>query len=371
MATGGYHAHVSPCGLGPIWRNKSVGIHLQYTRKKRRNYCGKGVNNSVIQVYPTSCVYNKKTHADSLRNASLLLREPITATMQPGRQLLFSLICCTLLLTACNKNIRRAQGSRPQPFFTPAPADNDNLLMGNPSKAAPDTASANNYLMQKPYYTLCYNRSTGKPNWVSWHINQDDLGSQSRANNFRADSALPISWYHVSDRSYVGSGFDRGHNCPSADRTATSAANSATFLMSNMMPQAPNNNQHTWANFENYIRSLVKAGNEVYVIMGSYGCTGTGSKGTLTAIDNGHVMVPSQIWKVVIVLPNGDHDLARINDSTRVIAVNTPNINTLNSDWTQYLTTVDAIEAATGYDLLSNVADSVQQVIEARTDAGK
>lgn len=245
------------------------------------------------------------------------------------------------------------------------------MLMGNPSNAASDTASANNYLMQKPYYTLCYNRKAGKPNWVSWHINKDDLGSQSRANNFRPDSALPAGWYHVSGRSYVGSGFDRGHNCPSADRTATSAANAATFLMSNMMPQAPNNNQHTWANFENYIRNLVKAGNEVYVIMGSYGATGTGSKGTLTAIDNGHVTVPSQIWKVVIVLPNGDHDLARVNDSTRVIAVNTPNINTLSSDWTQYLTTVDAIEAATGYDLLSNVADSIQQVIEARTDTGK
>ncbi|WP_255412675.1 DNA/RNA non-specific endonuclease [Chitinophaga sp. S165] len=38
---------------------------------------------------------------------------------------------------------------------------------------------------------------------------------------------------------------DRGHNCPSADRTSTTA-NSSTFLMTNMIPQAPQNNQQTW-----------------------------------------------------------------------------------------------------------------------------
>ncbi|HEY0273553.1 MAG TPA: DNA/RNA non-specific endonuclease [Chitinophaga sp.] len=288
---------------------------------------------------------------------------------------LYVFLCCTLVLTACNKNIRLARRAphTGRPFIPPAviPADNDNLLLGNPSQALPDTADFNNYLMVKPYYTLCYNRNACKPNWVSWHLGSGDLGTSGRGNDFRADSALPAGWYHVSDRSYVGSGFDRGHNCPSADRTESTAANSATFLMSNMMPQAPNNNQHTWANFENYIRTLVKAGNEVYVIMGSYGITGTGSKGTVTAIDNGRIAVPAYIWKVAVVLPNGDHDLSRIHSNTRVIAINTPNINNISSDWKRYRTNVAAIEAATGYNLLSNVADSVQRVIEARVDTAK
>jgi endonuclease G len=38
-----------------------------------------------------------------------------------------------------------------------------------------------------------------------------------------------------------------------------------------------------------------------------------------------------------------------------VIAVNTPNINTTGA-WGTYRTSVDAIEAATGYDLLSNLS---------------
>ena len=51
----------------------------------------------------------------------------------------------------------------------------------------------------------------------------------------------------MGSTSYSGSGFDRGHNCPSADRTGSTADNTATFLMTNMMPQAPTNNQQTWA----------------------------------------------------------------------------------------------------------------------------
>jgi endonuclease G, mitochondrial len=249
------------------------------------------------------------------------------------------------------------------------PGDNDNLLMGNPSGAVTDAVNyQNNYLFNKTFYTMSYNRSRAEPNWVSWHIYSGDLGSTARQDDFRADVTLPSGWYEVGATSFSGSGFDRGHNCPSADRTLTVAANSSTFLMDNMVPQAPQNNQQTWANMENYIRSLVTAGNEVYVIMGSYGTGGTGSAGTFSTIDAGRVTVPSNIWKVVVVLPNGNGDLSRVTTSTRVIAVNTPNINTTNSDWKVYRTSVDAIEAATGYNILSNVSSTIQSVIEARVD---
>ncbi|WP_212003931.1 DNA/RNA non-specific endonuclease [Chitinophaga sp. HK235] len=251
----------------------------------------------------------------------------------------------------------------------PTGSDDDNMLMGNPSNALANVTAENNYLMVKTYYTLSYNRSRATPNWVSWHIQSSDLGSVSRTNDFRADITLPAGWYQVQNTSYSGSGFDRGHNCPSADRTSSTTANSATFLMSNMMPQAPNNNQQTWANLENYTRSLVTAGNEVYVICGSYGQGGTGSLGGVTyTIDNGNVTVPSNIWKVVVVLPNGNNDLSRVNGSTRVIAINTPNINSINTDWKQYRTTVRDIENATGYNLLSALRPSLQDSLETKID---
>jgi endonuclease G len=248
--------------------------------------------------------------------------------------------------------------------------DNTNLLLGNPSGATSSLANPDNYLMDQTYYTESYNRDKGEPNWVSWYVGSSTLGSIDRSNDFRPDTNLPSGWYEVQANSYSGSGFDRGHNCPSGDRTSTTAANQATFLMDNMIPQAPNNNEQTWANLESYGRSLVTAGSELYVVMGSYGSGGTGSSGSATTVNSGQVVVPSNIWKVIVVLPAGNNDLSRITSSTRVIAVNTPNINTINSDWTQYITTVKDIENATGYTLLSNLPAAVRTALETKKDSG-
>ncbi|HEY4109242.1 DNA/RNA non-specific endonuclease [Puia sp.] len=295
-------------------------------------------------------------------------------------------VATTLLIIACTRHI--APQAPGQAVVTPQPAgrtqiiravndsggttaDNSNLLLGNPSRATTSVSDSDNYLYDHGYYIESYNRDRGEPNWVSWYVGDSSLGSTDRANDFRSDSSLPAGWHFVQANAYAGSGFDRGHNCPSADRTNTLVANQSTFLMDNMVPQAPNNNEHTWANLEAFGRTLVKAGNEIYVIMGSYGTGGTGSKGMLTSVDSGRVAVPSNIWKVIIVLPKGDNDLSRIGASTRVIAVNTPNINTISSDWTQYICTVKEIENATGYLLLSNVPASIRDVLENVKDPGK
>lgn len=246
--------------------------------------------------------------------------------------------------------------------------DNSNLLLGNPSNAQYSVLFPSNYLMDKTQYTISYNSANGTPNWVSWYVGSTSLGSTPRQDDFRADTSLPSGWYQVGSTSYSGSGFDRGHNCPSGDRTSSVAANSATFLMTNMIPQAPQNNQQTWANLESYTRTLVTAGNEVFVVMGSYGTGGTGSNGYFTTINNGNIKVPNRIWKVLVVIPNGSNDLSRITSSTRVIAVDTPNINTPNSDWKVYRTSVDAIEASTGYDIMTSVATTIQATLESRID---
>jgi endonuclease G len=137
-----------------------------------------------------------------------------------------------------------------------------------------------------------------------------------------------------------------------------------------MMPQAPNNNQRTWAYLEDYCRTLVNQGNECYIICGSYGFGGYGSNGYKTTIDNGRVTVPNRIWKVIVVIPQGTNDISRITSNTRVIAVNTPNANDILTTWGTYRTSVDAIESATGYDLLSNIPTEIQTIIESKIDNG-
>ncbi|MES2275126.1 MAG: DNA/RNA non-specific endonuclease [Bacteroidota bacterium] len=266
-------------------------------------------------------------------------------------------------------------GSRPVVLggadVPPATGDNSNLLFGNPSGAQTTLVMGDNYLIDQGYYVESYNATRGEPNWVSWHLDASNTtNATDRLDNFAAWSALPAGFYAVQSNSFSGSGFDRGHNCPSADRTSSTAANGATFLMTNMIPQAPQNNQQTWNGLEGYLRTQTLEGNEVYIIMGSYGTGGTGSNGAATTINSGHVTVPSNVWKVAIIIPIGNGDIARVGATTRVIAVNTPNINTIDPNWTKYIVTVRAIEQATGYNLLSALPQSVQDAVEVTKDAG-
>ena len=65
--------------------------------------------------------------------------------------------------------------------------------------------------------------------------------------------------------------------------------------------------------------------------------------------------MPARCWKVVVVLPEGSSDASRVTTATRIIAIDTPNTTAISSAWGGYRTTVDAIEAATGYNILSAV----------------
>ena len=248
------------------------------------------------------------------------------------------------------------------------PGDNDNMYFGNPSEAAPIEDSTNNYLMKKTYYALSYSQNRGIPNWVSWHLFTGDLGTVPRQDDFREDVTLPAGWYQVPPGAYTSSGFDKGHNTPSSDRNLTVEANSSTFLMTNMIPQAPNMNQLPWARMEDSLRRLVNLGSEVYIIMGSYGVGGTGNNGYTTTINSGNVTVPSRVWKIAVVIPDGNSDSSRVTTGTRVIAVDMPNTNTVNSNWKNYRVSVDAIEAATGYDLLKRLPVALQTVLESSVD---
>jgi DNA/RNA endonuclease G (NUC1) len=243
------------------------------------------------------------------------------------------------------------------------------LTFGNPSNAIADLLQPNNYLMEKPSFTLSYNRDKGTPNWVSWHLETAWTGNLSRNDTFRADPAVSPDWYRVQSTDYFASGFDRGHMTPNADRDnpASIPLNQETFLMSNMVPQAPNNNQGPWADFESFLRTLL-ATNEVYIIAGPAGVGGSGDNGPATTLANGHVTVPAYTWKVALVLPAGDNDVPRVNAATRTIAVIMPNQNSINGDWHTYLTTVDAVEALTGYDFFANVPDATENAIEAGVD---
>lgn len=275
------------------------------------------------------------------------------------------LFLALLLITACGED-------EPQVPVCPSGEEDTHILLGIPSHATHNENNFDDYLIQLPEYALSYNSDKGTPNWVSWHLDSEWMDVAERQDNFRSYPDLPASWHSVTKSSYTNSGFDRGHNCPSADRTCSEEGNSATFYMINMIPQAPNHNRVVWAAMEDFSRELVNQGKEVYTIMGCYGEGGEGSNGMATTIDNGEVTVPASIWKIMLILDNGSNDLIRIYDDTRIIAVDIPNNNTVSTgmDWHDYMTTIDDIETKTGFDFLDVLPNSLQNTLEQKVDAG-
>jgi endonuclease G len=229
------------------------------------------------------------------------------------------------------------------------------VLFGVPVDADP----SDDYLMEKAAYMLSYNRVRGSANWVAWRLRADDLGTTDRANDFRSDDQLPSAFHRITPSDYARSGYDRGHLCPSADRTRDKATNAATFLMSNMLPQFHALNAGPWKGIETYERELVaKNGKSIYVVAGGIFAPAP------TTIGQG-VAVPSAMYRVTIVVQpgSGPND---VSEATPILAVEMPNdASARGHTWSEFRVSVDQVESDTGYDFLSALPDEVEDELEA------
>jgi uncharacterized repeat protein (TIGR01451 family) len=237
------------------------------------------------------------------------------------------------------------------------------MQLGDPSGAIADTNNHQHYLIQRTVEAIDYNDTFGVPNWASWDLTASDLGSSGRSPNFTADTNLPSAFYKVTTTDYSGSGFDRGHMCPSADRTDNDADNALVFLMSNIIPQAGNMNSGVWASFENYCRSLAQSGNELLIICGPGGFNGSFIQPSQRAF------IPGYAWKIVVVVPAGSGTaLSRITSATRVIAIKIPNINSVSSNWQDFVTSAREIEVDTGFTFFTALPSGLAEVLRDKVD---
>jgi len=242
------------------------------------------------------------------------------------------------------------------------------MALGNPSGAVTDPVVRTNYLISRSQFVLSYNDDTHQANWVSWSYSLADDGTQARTDAWAVEELLPSGYLKIGTSTfgtYNGISLDRGHMCPSADRTTTYNNNAVLFRMSNIIPQAAANNQGLWAQFEDYCRTLAAGGSEVLIICGPSEFTGG-------RISN-QMSMPGSVWKIAVVIPSATSTTPanqRINTSCRVLAILTPNVSTGLGSWQSYLTSVEVIEAVTGYKFFSNVDSSVATYLKNVVDTG-
>ncbi len=233
-----------------------------------------------------------------------------------------------------------------------------------------DGDASDDQILRYAQLTSSWNRNRGTPNWVTYNIDATHFGAEDRCDCFTYDPGLPAEGRYTTANytgagTFHGYGIDRGHLARSFDRTAGAFDNAHTFYFSNIIPQAADNNQGPWAMMENYLGDLARRDNkEVYVIAGV-----AGSKGTIK--NEGRITIPAQTWKVAVYMPR-DKGLADVNSASdiEVVAVIMPNdAGIRNVPWETYKTTVDAVEAISGYDVLAALPNRIEAVVESGTRA--
>ena len=124
--------------------------------------------------------------------------------------------------------------------------------------------------LQKNGFVIYYNIDRQVPALVAWNLTKKNLGRYHRPSNvsFRQDIDCPKP--RAKAQSYVKSGYQRGHLCPSADRSADVTQMRATFIMSNVAPMTPALNMVQWAQAEDYSRCLARFGHECHMMAGAF-----------------------------------------------------------------------------------------------------
>ena len=160
------------------------------------------------------------------------------------------------------------------------------------------------------YFVIEYSPTTKTPiytaNVLTYNIVQKakDIG---RKDTFHEDERLPFSSRSLLS-DYKKSGYDRGHMIPSDDMPDFKSQNQ-TFSLANMVPQNASNNRGTWKKLENKTREYTNKESKVYVISGPI-------YDTLTTQVGNHVMVPTRLFKIII-LPEQKKTLVLIVDNSK------------------------------------------------------
>lgn len=188
-------------------------------------------------------------------------------------------------------------------------------------------------------YTFLYEPSCKVSHWVAYKLTRSDVsGEVSRSDAFREDTRLEeYGWVSATNADYKGSGYDRGHLLPSADRTCSAAANRATFLYSNMAPQLPKLNRGAWKTLEEHLRQLTADYDTLYIVVGAL------LDDELPTIGSG-VAVPALFFKAAV--------LREDNDFTGEAYVMPNDVERLTGhSYTDFEVSMDSVERLTGLDL--------------------
>lgn len=199
--------------------------------------------------------------------------------------------------------------------------------------------------------------------WTCYQMHKGYSGKYSRESNFFFDAT------NLNSNEYWGEytrfpGYDRGHICPSGDRTASKEMNSQTFVMTNMQPQYhlfnsyddKSGNNGLWLRMENQLRKWADKLSATDTIFVCKGGTIDSETNIITRI-GGKLIVPKYFYMAILRKSSfGYAGMAFWSEQKNEWRTN----ETLRS----HAISIAELEKRTGIDFFCNLPDDVEAQVE-------
>jgi endonuclease G len=184
--------------------------------------------------------------------------------------------------------------------------------------------------------------------WTAYELHAGNMASNvKRTDAFAEDPDIPAE-YRTTLADYSGSGYSRGHLCPSADRLCSTLQNEQTFLLSNMQPQDQTHNGGVWATLEAKVRTWAEQWDTLYVVKAA-----TIDAGNIKAYTSSGLIVPSYFYMALL---GYKVSMSRYE----ALGVWSPHAG---GSTTEYVT-IDELEDRTGIDFFCNLPDAIENMVE-------
>ena len=212
--------------------------------------------------------------------------------------------------------------------------------------------------------------------WTCYQLHEgNSMSTVDRNDDFKAD---PEVFTSSTLADYSGSGFSRGHLCPSADRLCSKNQNKQTFFLTNMQPQYQSHNGGLWGRLEDEVRSFATNDSKtdahcdtLYIVKAAT----ISDKVTIDEVEVDGVYPDIRCGTVNQLLVPKYFYMALLHynkatDTYHALAFWTEHIDENQSVkfLGNYAISIDELEKRTGIDFFCNLPDVIEDEVEAGID---
>lgn len=235
--------------------------------------------------------------------------------------------------------------------------DGNNLVIVHSTKEYGINYSVEWDCTKKAQRWTCYEMDASN-SAINWKRSQWE-GTSWGGDPFQEDTVIPQP-YRTTLADYRGTGYDRGHICPSADRQNSKDANEQTFYLSNMQPQINGFNAGVWMNMEDHLRNTWNTSTYRDILYVCKGGTIDNTSQIAGYTRNSKLIVPKYFFAAILAVKNGQY---------KAIGLWFEHKKNSDKNLSNYIVSIDELEKLTGIDFFCNLPDSIENKVESATKA--